>query len=126
VEVGGPVPADRLERAQPPASPLEGLAEQQVGQRRVAGQHRAVQVGAEHGALPGPLGGVPAVVAAAADDPAERLDAGTQDRAPAVVLEPGQQLTLPAHGHHLAHQPRAVGGGLQVEQAQPADLLPSW
>ena len=64
--------------------------EQQVGQRRVAGQHRAVEVGAEHPPGPGALGAVAAAVAHPPHHPGQRPGPGPDRGHPAVVLEAGQ------------------------------------
>ena len=83
-------------------------AEQQVGERRVAGEHRTVQVGADD-----PLAqhavDVADAVAAAAQHPAERPLAGPERRAAAVVLEPGEHRQAEARVG-LDHAPRRSAG----------------
>ena len=68
----------------------ESELDQAIGEPGVLGQQRAVQVGADHVRPPHPLEAVPAVVAVAADHPAQGLGAVAEVGAPAVVLEPGQ------------------------------------
>ena len=61
----------------------QGPPEQQIGQRGVAGQHRPVEVGAEHPARPCPLGAVPGAVAHPAHHPGQGAAP-----APSVVTPP--------------------------------------
>ena len=64
-----------------------------VGQGRVAGQQRAVRIGADHRAGDGSLGAVVAVADADLDR-RQRLDARSETGVAAVVLEPGQPLLV--------------------------------
>ena len=101
--------------------------EKVVGQRRVAGQDRPVQVGAHHPAVDDALRAVAPVVAVADDHPAQGLGVGTEGGDAAVVLVPGEVGEVEGgvgRDHDLAHPAGAVVAvGLAVEQAQALSLI---
>ena len=77
---------ERLQRPRP-ATPCKRHLDQVVGEPGVLRQQRPVQVGADRVADPDALEPVPAVVAVAAEDPAQRFRALGQIGTAAVVLE---------------------------------------
>ena len=92
-----------------------------VGERRVAGQDGAVEVGADDPPEPGALG--PLTVAAAGDHATERHDAGAEGGAPPVVLEAGEAgERRRGVDDDLADQAGRAGAGLEVEEPDPVEL----
>jgi hypothetical protein len=105
----------------------EGELDQVVGEPGVLGQQRAVQVGADQVVAVDALEAVAAVVAEAVQDPAERLGAGAEVGAPAVVLEAGENTRRAVDlglDRDVADQPRALlADRLEVGDPQPRQLL---
>jgi hypothetical protein len=101
------------------SAPLQDGVGDRVGQLRVPGEDRAVQVGGEQVAAARPLGPVGAVVAVAADHRRQWLRSRPQHRPPAVVLEPGEQAPARHPRDHLADAAGRLGHRLEVEHAQP-------
>ena len=100
----------------------ERQLDQAVGEPDVLRQQRAVQVGADHVAAVHALEAVAAVVAVAREHAAERLLAGPEVGAPAVVLEAGDHARPGAEvglDRAVADQPRArLADGAQVDEAR--------
>ena len=101
----------------------EGKVDEFVGERRVLGQDRPVEVGANGVAVAGTLGAIAGVVAEAADHPAERLGSRAEKGATTVVFE-SDDLAAVSRKDHIADA--AVGSragvtGFEVEDADAGD-----
>src|SRR4051794_11590208 len=102
-----------------------------VGEPRVLGKQRAVQVGPDHLVAAHALRTTGAVVAVALEHAAQGLRAGTEAGAAAVVLEAGQHLgtVIPEAGEvdldrDVADEPRAVlAHRADVDEPQAGDAL---
>src|SRR2546425_5655222 len=117
----------RLEQRQIACSMGDRLGEQPVGEPRVAGQQRSVEVGADRPAEPAALVTTLSVVAEPGHDAAQRLGAGVEDRPPGVVLEAGERplragLEL-AFEQDVADHPPGPGNGVEWQQADSGLLL---
>ena len=123
---------ERLELGRVAAGPVgERLGEQPVGEPRVAGQQRAVQVRAEHAAGAAALVAALAVVAEAGEDAAERLGAVVEARPAGVVLEAGQRAPLAglelALEQHVADHPPLAGDRVRAGGGPtPGSSSPLW
>src|SRR5689334_20943646 len=117
---------ERLERHRS-VTALERRADQVVGQGRVLGQERPVDVGADDPAGMDALAAVAAVVAVAVEHAAERAHALAEPGAAGVVLEPddrhGLARTQLAVDRDVADHARRPRLGDEVDQARAADLV---
>ena len=102
-------------------------AEQQVGECRVAGQHRAVQVGADESVAEHAVDAARSPLPPPTQTRPSGSLAGTERRAAAVVLEAGERRERPALGvgldHDLADQARRPGDGRHVDEPEPSSTL---
>ena len=102
------------------------LAQQPVGQPRVARQQGAVQVRANRPPDAAALEGALAVVAEACDDPSQRLGACIEKRAPSMVLEPGKRPPLTGDEltieEDVADHPALAGDRLERKEADSRQL----
>ncbi len=118
---------ERLELGPGAVAALQRERDQVVGQPGVLRQQRAVQVGADQVVAAHALEAVAAVVAVALQHPAERLGAGAEVGAAAVVLEAGEDPRAAAEvdlDRDVADQPRArLAHGLQLGEPEARQLL---
>src|SRR5262245_14958560 len=115
----------RLELDLPGGRVGERVGEQAVGEPRVAGQQRAVEVRAVDPAGATALVTGLAVVAEARDHAPERLGAVVQVRAAGVVLEAGERAALAGPGaveQDVADHAALAGDRAEREQADPRQL----
>ena len=102
-----------------------GPRQQKVGQCRVPGQGRPVQVGADDPARVGTLGSVP--VAHAGDDPGQRRNVRTELRHALVILEsaePGHAQGGVDLGEDLTDPPPRPAAALDVENLEARQRPP--
>jgi hypothetical protein len=103
------------------------LPEQPVGEPRVAGEERAVQIGPDRAADATALRAARAVVAEARHDATERLGARVQRRSPRMVLEAGNRPALAGNElgieQDIADHPTLACNRVQREQADAGQLL---
>src|SRR6266851_5700849 len=109
------------------AATLERAPDQVVGEMRVLGQQRTVEVRAEDGSLQAAFGVILAVVAAAHAHAAERPGFRPQVRATAVILEADEGLWVKV-GHvgvdnHVADESALAGLGANVDEADAGEAL---
>ena len=111
--------AERLELAVA-AGVLERAGQQPVGQRRVARQQRAVEVGADRRRHAAALEARRAVVPVPGEHASERRRAGIEQRPAGVVLEPRHRrrdaVAEVDLEQHVADQPPLAGDGLEREE----------
>ena len=108
------------------AAAFEGLGDQEVRDLRVGGQDRAVQVGADHVAVPQPLLLVLAVVARAPQHLPEGLVAVVDVGAAGVVLIPDDLPELRGFQGDVADQPVGAGTGVERQDARALDDPRIW
>ena len=105
----------------------ECLGEQPVGEPGVAGQKRAVEVGADHAPGAAALEAALAVVAEACEHTSERLGARIEVRAPGMILEAGDRPLLTrlelALDQDVADHAPLAGDSLEREQADAGHVL---
>src|SRR5712692_1456582 len=109
------------------AATLERTPDQVVGEMRVLGQQRTVEVRAEDGSLQAAFGVILTVVAEAHAHAAERPGFRPQVRATAVILEADEGLWVEV-GHvgvddHIADESALAGLGANVDEADAGEAL---
>src|SRR5216684_2343212 len=109
------------------AATLERTPDQVVGEMRVLGQQRTVEVRAEDGSLQAAFGVILTVVAEAHAHVAERPGFRPQVRATAVILEADEGLWVEV-GHvgvddHIANESALAGLGANVDEADAGEAL---
>src|SRR6266851_188333 len=109
------------------AATLERTPDQVVGEMRVLGQQRTVEVRAEDGSLQAAFGVILAVVAEAHAHAAKRPGFRPQVRATAVILEADEGLWVKV-GHvgvddHIANESALAGLGANVDEADAGEAL---
>src|SRR5260370_11183179 len=109
------------------AATLERAPDQVVGELRVLGQQRTVEVRAEDGPLEAAFGVILAVVAEAHAHAAERPSFRPQVRTPAVILEADQGLWVETGqvgvDDHVADESALAGFGAHVDEADAGEPL---